>query len=142
MLFGYTPFDDFKNHNPIKVWKKVMKGKLIFPLFADDASKDIIQKLLRPNAVKRLGMGCKGIEEIRSHEWFNGKQLTKNYETFTNDFADIDFEALFNRSATPPWTPELNSDIDTHYFIEQRDAPPADEGKFMEHESSEWIKHF
>jgi len=52
MLSGYPPFYD---NEPIGIYKKIIAGIIEFPRFFELKVKDIIRKLLNPEASLRLG---------------------------------------------------------------------------------------
>lgn len=79
MLAGYTPFcADSRD----KVVKRIKNEELTFPIFLDDATQDLITKLLEKDPSKRL---C-GLE-IREHPVFK----------------DIDWDELENQTIEPPF---------------------------------------
>lgn len=53
-------------------------------------AKDLIQKLLHRDPIKRLGCGPGGATEVMRHPWF----------------ANVDWTSMENRLVTPPWKPE------------------------------------
>ena len=60
-LVGYPPFLD---QNPIKLYKKKIKGKINFPKDFNKNAKSIIKYFLKVNMNKRLGCTKKGIFEF------------------------------------------------------------------------------
>jgi serine/threonine protein kinase len=92
MLCGFPPFDDTTS---MGVYQKIMAGKLSYPVgMRAPEAKDLIQRLLVANPVKRLGF----------------KQVGRS-----PFFGVIDFEQLEEKSLAPPWRPELRSPVDTSY---------------------------
>lgn len=53
MLSGYPPFYD---NEPIGIYKKIIAGIIEFPRFFELKVKDILRKLLNPEAPLRLGV--------------------------------------------------------------------------------------
>jgi serine/threonine protein kinase len=52
-------------------------------------SRDLVQKLMHPDPVKRLGNTAAGTDGIKKHSYFNS----------------INWEALVNKEVPPPWQP-------------------------------------
>ena len=67
--------------------------------FSNEA-KDLITKLLNKDPKKRLGFGKNGVEELKSHPYFN----------------DINWEDLQNLKVSPPFIPELRDSLDLKYI--------------------------
>jgi len=97
-LVGYAPFSCVENIDTcvmIVDWKNTLE-------FPDD-------KTLSPNVLDLINHLICGVEErytyklIKNHPWFAG----------------IDFKKV--REQTPPWTPDLSSEIDIKYFEDLED---------------------
>ena len=86
MLVGYPPFTD---KNPVKLYKKIIKGKINFPKGFNKNAKSIIKQFLKVDMKKRLGCTKKGILEIIEHPFFK----------------DFDWEGLLHRKLKPPIIP-------------------------------------
>ena len=89
MLVGFTPFND---NDPIKIFKNINKGKIIFPKGFDRNTKNIIMSFLKVDVNKRLGCTKKGIFEIIKHPFFKG----------------FDWEKLLHRELESPFNPYSN----------------------------------
>ena len=63
MLCGYLPFTD---SNEQKLFKKIVEGKLYFPYFLSEQAKDLLNKVLTKDPLKRIT-----INKIKKHPWFN-----------------------------------------------------------------------
>ena len=63
MLCGYLPFTD---SNEQKLFKKIVEGKLYFPYFLSEQAKDLLNKILTKDPLKRIT-----INKIKKHPWFN-----------------------------------------------------------------------
>ena len=63
MLCGYLPFTD---SNEQKLFKKIVEGKLYFPHFLSEQAKDLLNKVLTKDPLKRIT-----INKIKKHPWFN-----------------------------------------------------------------------
>ena len=71
MLAGYPPFYD-EGNNPMKVYEKILEGKLEFPRsFNGDANaRDLVRRLLHLDRTRRLGNLAGGADDIKRHPWF------------------------------------------------------------------------
>lgn len=67
------------------------------------ALKSLVGGLCTKRVAERLGYQQAGAEDVIAHEWFES----------------VDFDALVNRTKTPPWTPRLKSPDDTSYFDQE-----------------------
>jgi hypothetical protein len=131
MLYGYPPFCSKSRHSTrLKIinWRQYLS----FPARprVSREVQDLIERLIcekedrigsnqqfsttRPNGLYMAGRKNAGLgdaSEIKSHPWFKG----------------IDWENL--HKSTPPFRPQLKSDIDTRYFEDDIDdnplAPPG-----------------
>ena len=63
MLCGYLPFTD---SNEQKLFKKIVEGKLYFPHYLSEQAKDLLNKVLTKDPLKRIT-----INKIKKHPWFN-----------------------------------------------------------------------
>lgn len=62
MICGFLPFED---ENNAALEAKIIEANLELPSFLSENSKDLLQKILNPNPLKRLTLS-----EIRDHPWF------------------------------------------------------------------------
>ena len=94
IIVGTTPFVD---SDPVKLYKKINKGKIIFPKNININTKMIIKQFLNIDMNKRLGCTKKGIYEIVENPFFK----------------DFDWEGLLHRKLEPPFVPNIHkfSDI-------------------------------
>ena len=97
MLIGCTPFTD---SDPIKIYQKVKKNKVIFPKLMDNNAKDIIKRFLTTDVKRRLGCTKIGVAEIIEHPFFEG----------------FDWKGLLYRSIEPPFIPVVNGPMDISNF--------------------------
>ena len=102
MLVGYPPFFD---HNPYRIYKKVVQGEYQVPEPLDCAAKDLIARLLVGNVHARLGAA--GAGEVRGHAWFDG----------------VEFDRVMKKMIPSPWVPNLRSPEDTSSFEDYADDP-------------------
>ena len=96
MLSGNPPFKiDGTNINSLKFDEPVQMDNR----FSDEA-KDLINKLLNIDPLKRIGYGKNGIEELKNHPYFS----------------DINWDDLINLKVTPPFIPEISDSSDLKYI--------------------------
>ena len=62
MVCGSLPFDD---DSMSALFQKIRDSKFYMPNFISDEVKDLINRMLQPNPVKRIT-----IKEIRDHPWY------------------------------------------------------------------------
>eukprot|EP01086_Lenisia_limosa_P002274 TRINITY_DN1501_c0_g2_i1.p1 TRINITY_DN1501_c0_g2~~TRINITY_DN1501_c0_g2_i1.p1 ORF type:complete len:389 (+),score=64.48 TRINITY_DN1501_c0_g2_i1:391-1557(+) len=99
MLCGESPF---YHDNVQTVYRRIMDVDLHIPPSTSPEAVDLISKLLKKSTRTRLGMdhGVSKASQIRSHPWF----------------ADIDWRAISNKTAKPPYIPPVQSKFDTSMF--------------------------
>ena len=88
MLVGNLPFID---NEPLKLFNKIIKGKIRFPKNINENAKSIIKHFLNVDMNKRLGCNKRGIYEIIIHPFF------KNF----------DWEGLLHRKLPPSFIPNI-----------------------------------
>ena len=72
MVCGYLPFED---NNTASLYRKILKGELVFPDFLSEQVKDLLKGILNVDPNRRLT-----IEGIRGHPWLGNLGLvTKPY---------------------------------------------------------------
>lgn len=98
MLLGCTPFMD---PDPMKIYQKINKAKVVFPKFMDQNAKMIIKQFLMIDINKRLGCSKKGVAEIVEHPFFEG----------------FDWKGLLYRTLEPPFIPIINGPDDISNYI-------------------------
>ena len=119
MLVGNTPFMD---SDPIKLYQKIKKGKIVFPKDINKNAKLIIKHFLNVDKKKRLGCTKRGILEIVQEPFFQ----------------EFDWERLLHRTLEPPFIPQVNREkyiFNSNYFegnnLEENDvAIPKDKDIF------------
>jgi len=84
MLTGLPPFYD---EDVQKMYNLKMTADLEIPEYVDDDAADLIRRLLKRDATKRMADS----EEIKKHPFFKG----------------IDWELLFTKNVTPPYKPPV-----------------------------------
>ena len=90
MIIGTTPFVD---NDPVKIYKKIIKGKINFPKNINKNAKILIKQFLNVDINKRLGCTKKGIYEIIDNPFFK----------------DFDWEGLLYRKLEPPFIPNIHN---------------------------------
>ena len=101
MLVGCTPFMD---PDPIKIYQKINKGKIVFPKTINKEAKMLIKHFLEVDVNKRLGCGKRGVAEIVENKFFDG----------------FDWKGLLYRSLKPPYTPPVSGVIGYFKFYSSR----------------------
>ena len=71
MLCGYLPFEDENND---VLFKQILEGKIDYPEYLSDLSKDLLNKIIETNPEKRIK-----IEDIKKHPFYLlGKKIYNN----------------------------------------------------------------
>jgi len=96
MMCGRTPFYD-KNRRVMQY--RIQNTEPIFPASFSKSACECIRGLLQVNEFNRLGNGENGANDIMSCAFFSV----------------IDFNDLFRREITPPFTPDVSGVLDTKY---------------------------
>lgn len=86
MLCGVTPFQE---DDEMKMYSRIMFSSVWFPDEFDPAAKSLVAGLLERDVTKRLGLMKGGIDDIKSHAFFEG----------------VDWTAVNNRRMPPPYVP-------------------------------------
>jgi RAC serine/threonine-protein kinase len=99
MLCGRLPFRDDSVQGLLR---QIMTTETVtFPeTTIGDEAADVINKLLRKDARIRLGCGAADVKEVMEHPFFR----------------DINWNDVAAKKLTPPFVPDLASDVDAHYF--------------------------
>jgi len=69
MLNGMPPFND---DEPIKIYNKIIEGKIVYPMHFSKAVSDLIKGLLAHKPTRRFGVIKGGATHIKNHSWYNG----------------------------------------------------------------------
>ena len=106
MLAGYPPFFD-EDH--VRLYEKILAGKVRYPPNFDPNAKDLIKRLLVADLSKRFGNLKNGSADIKKHKWF----------------ADIDWDKLVKLEIPPPYVPTVRHPGDTSNFdVYDEEAEP------------------
>lgn len=87
----------------------------VMPKHISPACQDLIRSLLVKNPLKRLGMGLKGMEELRAHPWFKG----------------FNWQALKAGTMPAPYVPRILNPEDTHNFHKVRGMREWGQERFL-----------
>ena len=68
LLCGYPPF---RGASEYLTFQKILKSTYRFPDGFPDDARDLVEKLLNPDPSKRIGCCSSGIEDIKTHSFFN-----------------------------------------------------------------------
>ena len=117
MLCGYLPFED--ENNDI-LFKQILSGKIDYPSFLSDLSKDLLKKIIETNPEKRIK-----IEEIKNHSFYLlGKEI---------------YEKKFKKKKINS-TKELNIELNNNNLLFQKSNEKEHKNKTRQHLFSEYIK--
>ncbi|TPX62548.1 hypothetical protein PhCBS80983_g00294 [Powellomyces hirtus] len=97
MLTGSPPFT---GNNRKKIMDGILKKKIVWPKYMTVNARDICNRLLQKNPVKRLGSGPEGALPVKKH----------------NFFRKLDWKKLAALQVTPPLVPTLNDPADISHF--------------------------
>ena len=119
MLVGIDPFSD---DDPMKTYKKIIKGKINFPKDIDKDAKSLIKHLLTADTTKRYGCLKNGVKDILNHRFFNG----------------FDWKNFVFLKMKPPYIPPIKSELDTSNFEKYPDS--ENEAVPVDKESDPFLK--
>ena len=92
--------DPFADDDPLKVYQRILKGKIKFPPNFDKKAQSLIKKLLELDLSKRYGNLVGGSNDIMTHRFYS----------------DFSFEKLLNMELKPPYVPKVTSNYDVSNF--------------------------
>ncbi|KAJ9121515.1 hypothetical protein QFC22_002133 [Naganishia vaughanmartiniae] len=95
MLAGYPPFFT-EDGNPMKLYEKIIAGKVRYPTYFDATAKELLKNLLVGDLSKRFGNLRSGAADIFNHPWFE----------------EVDWEKLYRREIPAPYVPRIEGDGD------------------------------
>merc|ERR1712194_305708 len=123
LMTGHPPFE---SPTPMKTYNKIAAGitKVRFPKACKGEIEDLVKNLLQKNPSKRLPMKPGGVNNIKSHGWYN----------------KFDWEGFYEDKMQPPYMPEVKDKRDLRNFhARPQDAPP--QVKYKD-DGSGWDKGF
>ncbi|CAO0795321.1 unnamed protein product [Mucor circinelloides] len=97
MLAGHPPFYD---DDHLKLYEKILQGKIKWPAYFDPHAKDLLKRLLTPDLSRRYGNLKGGADDIKNHKWFSG----------------VDFVRVANRQVRSPYVPNIRGEGDASHF--------------------------
>ncbi|CDH55220.1 camp-dependent protein kinase 5 [Lichtheimia corymbifera JMRC:FSU:9682] len=103
MLAGYPPFYD---DDHLKLYEKIMHGKIRWPSYFDPNAKDLLARLLTSDLTRRYGNLKSGAEDVKRHPWF----------------AAVDFDLVASRQIRAPYIPHIRGNGDTSHFDKYPEA--------------------
>ncbi|CED84347.1 agc pka protein kinase [Phaffia rhodozyma] len=112
MLAGYPPFFT-EDGNPMKLYEKIIAGKVRYPAYFDELSKDLLKSLLISDLTKRFGNLKSGSHDVFGHGWF----------------AEVDWNRLYRRDIPAPYVPKIEGDGDTSQFDRYAECDTSEYGK-------------
>ena len=107
MLTGRLPFPIKRG---VRLNNKIYEQQIQFPVFINEAARDLIKNLLIVDPTQRLGNGENGSENVKNHKFFNG----------------INWNDAWNRKIRPPFVPKLSNETDLRYFDVMFTSEPID----------------
>lgn len=96
LVNGHTPFFRGKDDSPFELYTRIVKGHVAWPSRMDASLKDLLRKMLIPDAAKRLS----DVEPIKQHPWFG----------------NVDWFEIAQRDLASPHTPALRVEGDHSNF--------------------------
>ncbi|KAL7421609.1 cAMP-dependent protein kinase catalytic subunit [Cryptotrichosporon argae] len=112
MLAGYPPFFT-EDGNPMKLYEKIIAGKVRYPTYFDALAKELLKNLLVGDLTKRYGNLRAGSSDIFAHGWF----------------AEVDWDKLYRREIPAPYIPKIEGEGDASQFDRYQEADVSLYGK-------------
>ncbi|ODN81971.1 hypothetical protein L202_02304 [Cryptococcus amylolentus CBS 6039] len=112
MLAGYPPFFT-EDGNPMKLYEKIIAGKVRYPTYFDVMAKELLKNLLVGDLTKRYGNLRAGSSDIFAHGWF----------------AEVDWDKLYRREIPAPYVPKIEGEGDASQFDRYQEADVSAYGK-------------
>lgn len=104
MLAGFPPFFD---DDHVKLYEKILSGKVKFPSHFDPNAKDLIKNLLATDLSQRYGNLKNGADDIKNHAWFQG----------------VDWGKVYRCEIKPPYLPTVKHPGDAANFDTYEEDP-------------------
>jgi protein-serine/threonine kinase len=110
-----------------KLFERIRRGELAYPSYITPMTKSLLQGLLCIDPNRRLGASARDGEEVKAHHFFSG----------------IDWIAIQQRSATPPFKPIVSPNGDVKYFEREFvDLPVVNSDDLNEERLLQDMNHF
>jgi hypothetical protein len=97
MFTGNPPFVD---ENPMRIYQKILDGRITYPARMNPNAKDFIGRLLAKNLSTRLGHTASGAMDVMEHPFFDV----------------VDWKRILDKRVKSPYKPELKDISDTRHF--------------------------
>ena len=97
MIAGIDPFCD---DDPMAIYQKILKGKVLFPRGFDNNAKSLVKHLLVSDLSKRYGNLKKGAEDVKNHRFFDS----------------LNWKLLLAKKIPAPYLPHIKGENDTSNF--------------------------
>ncbi|GCB59776.1 hypothetical protein scyTo_0014011, partial [Scyliorhinus torazame] len=128
MMCGRLPF---YNQDHEKLFELILMEEIRFPRTLSPEAKSLLSGLLKKDPKQRLGGGYDDAKEIMQDKFFTG----------------IEWQDVYQKKLTPPFKPQVTSEMDTRYFDEEFTAQiititPPDRDGSMESIDNERRPHF
>lgn len=99
MLAGYPPFFT-EDSNPMRLYEKIIAGKIRYPSYFTEEAKDLLRNLLTADLTKRFGNLANGSRDIFGHAYFS----------------EVDWSRLYRKEIPAPYVPRIEGDGDSSNF--------------------------
>ena len=96
---GYPPFFT-EDSNPMRLYEKIIAGKIRYPSYFTEEAKDLLRNLLTADLSKRFGNLADGSRDIFGHSYF----------------AEVDWSRLYRKEIPAPYVPRVDGDGDSSNF--------------------------
>ncbi|KAM4020942.1 RAC-beta serine/threonine-protein kinase [Anomaloglossus baeobatrachus] len=100
MMCGRLPF---YNQDHERLFELILMEEIRFPRTLSPEAKSLLSGLLKKDPKQRLGGGPTDAQEVKEHRFF----------------APINWQDVNQRKLTPPFKPQVTSEIDTRYFDDE-----------------------
>lgn len=96
---GYPPFFT-EDSNPMRLYEKIIAGKVRYPSYFTEEAKDLLRNLLTGDLSKRFGNLANGSRDIFGHSYFT----------------EVDWNRLYRKEIPAPYVPRVEGDGDSSNF--------------------------
>ncbi|XP_073405409.1 RAC-beta serine/threonine-protein kinase [Dendrobates tinctorius] len=100
MMCGRLPF---YNQDHERLFELILMEEIRFPRTLTPEAKSLLSGLLKKDPKQRLGGGPTDAQEVKDHRFF----------------APINWQDVNQRKLTPPFKPQVTSEVDTRYFDDE-----------------------
>ncbi|KAM5145611.1 RAC-beta serine/threonine-protein kinase A [Mantella aurantiaca] len=100
MMCGRLPF---YNQDHERLFELILMEEIRFPRTLSPEAKSLLSGLLKKDPKQRLGGGPNDAQEVKDHRFFSC----------------INWQDVDQRKLTPPFKPQVTSEIDTRYFDDE-----------------------